>query len=118
MPISDPRDGFFYPILTLMIHSYIIPILKRMAILFKEIKRIYPECEGRIEKTVPRITVWHQETCRVMTNGDPDGRIFLSYPRLNNGFFFLLTNRCHILKKKLPELPEYAVMRHVMMTSL
>ena len=26
-----------------------------------------------------------------MTNGDPEGRIFLSYPHTNNGFFFLLT---------------------------
>ena len=23
--------------------------------------RIYHECEGRIEKSIPRITVWHQE---------------------------------------------------------
>ena len=28
---------------------------------------------------------------RVMTNGDPVGQIFLSYPHTNNGFFFLLT---------------------------
>ena len=27
----------------------------------------------------------------MMTNGDPEGRIFLSYPHTNNGFFFLLT---------------------------
>ena len=40
--------------------------------------RIYHECEGRIEKSVPRITFWHQEACRVMTNGDPEGRNFLS----------------------------------------
>ena len=26
-----------------------------------------------------------------MTNGDPEGWIFLSYPHTNNGFFFLLT---------------------------
>ena len=31
--------------------------------------RIYHECEGRIGKCVPRIAVWHQEACRVMTNG-------------------------------------------------
>ena len=49
--------------------------------------RIYHECEGRIEKSVPRITVWHHEACRVMTNGDPEGRIFLNYPQTNNGFF-------------------------------
>ena len=29
--------------------------------------RIYHGCEGRIEKSVPRIVVWHQEAFRVMT---------------------------------------------------
>ena len=53
--------------------------------------RIYQKCEGRIEKSVPRIAVWHHEACRVMTNGDPEGQIFLSHPHTNNGFFFLLT---------------------------
>ena len=53
--------------------------------------RIYHECEGRIEKSIPRIAVWHHEAWRVMTNGDPEGRIFLSYPHTSNGFFFLLT---------------------------
>ena len=53
--------------------------------------RIYHECEGRVEKSVLRIAVWHHEACRVMTNGDPEGHIFLSYPHTNNGFFFLLT---------------------------
>ena len=52
--------------------------------------RIYHECEGRIEKFVMRIAVWHHEACRVMINGDPEGRSFLSYPHRNNGFFFLL----------------------------
>ena len=53
--------------------------------------RIYHECEGRIEKSVPRIAVWHHEACQMMTNGDPEGRIFLSYPHTNNGFFSLLS---------------------------
>ena len=53
--------------------------------------RIYHEFEGEIEKSVPRITVWHHEACRVMTNGDPEGWIFLSYPHTKNGFVFLLT---------------------------
>ena len=44
-----------------------------------------------MEKSVPKIAVWHQEACRVMTNGDPEGRIFLSYPHTNNVFVFLLT---------------------------
>ena len=60
--------------------------------------RIYHECEGRIEKSVPRITVWHHEACRVMTNCDPEGQIFLSYPHTNIGFFFLLTSTVLYLK--------------------
>ena len=45
-----------------------------------EIIRIHHECEGGIEKSVPRIIVWHQEACRVMTSDDPKGRIFISHP--------------------------------------
>ena len=52
-----------------------------------KIKRIYHECEGKIEKPVPRIAVWHHEVYRVMTNSDLEGQIF----HKNNGFFFLLT---------------------------
>ena len=52
--------------------------------------RIYHECEGRIEKFILRITVWHPKACRVMLNGDTKGSIFLSYPLTNDGFFFLL----------------------------
>ena len=33
--------------------------------------RIYHECEGRIEKSVQRIAVWHHEAFHVMTYGDP-----------------------------------------------
>ena len=54
-------------------------------------KRIYHACEDIIEKPVPRIIVWHHEACRVMTNGDSEGRIFLSHIYTKNGFFFLLT---------------------------
>ena len=57
----------------------------------KMIIRIYHECEGRIEKFVLRIAVWHHEACRVMINGDLEGGIFLSCPHTNNGFIFLLT---------------------------
>ena len=53
--------------------------------------RIYHECGGRVEKSVQRIAVWHHKACLVMTNGDPEGRIFLTYPYTNNGFYFLLT---------------------------
>ena len=54
--------------------------------------RINHECEGGIEKSVLRITVWHHEACRVMTNSDQEGWIFLSHPHTNNGFFFFLTH--------------------------
>ena len=40
--------------------------------------RIYHESEGRIEKSVTGIAVCHHEACLVMTNSDPEGRIFLS----------------------------------------
>ena len=52
--------------------------------------RIYYECKGRIENSVPRIAVWHHEASRVMTNGDPEGLSSLSDPHTNNGFFLLL----------------------------
>ena len=78
--------------------------------------RIYHEGEGRIEKSVPRIAVWHHEACRVMTIDDPEGQIFLSYPHTNNGFLFLLTTVL-LFKNKLPEVPEYAKIQLHMMTS-
>ena len=40
----------------------------------------YHECEGRKEKSVPRITL---SACRVMTNGDPEAWFFLSHPHTN-----------------------------------
>ena len=43
-------------------------------------KRIYHECEIRIEKFVLRIAVWHREACGVMKNSDPEGRIFFILP--------------------------------------
>ena len=49
--------------------------------------RIHHECEDGIEKCVPRITDWHREACRVMTNGDHEVRIFLFHPHTNIGFF-------------------------------
>ena len=44
-----------------------------------------------MEKSVPRINFLHHEACLVMTNGDPEGRIFLFYPHTNYGLFFMLT---------------------------
>ena len=65
--------------------------------------------------------MWHHETCRVMTNGDPEAQIFLSYPHTNNEIFLLLTTVFIYfisLKKKLPEVPEYAKMQFHMMRLL
>ena len=62
-----------------------------------KIIRIYHECEGGIEKCIPRSTHWHHKACRVMKIIDHEGRIFLSHPHTNNGFFFLLTTKCFIL---------------------
>ena len=57
----------------------------------------------------------------MMTNGDPEGRNFLSYPYMNNGLSFLLTTVLiflHIFFKKLPEVPEYAKMQFHILTLL
>ena len=62
--------------------------------------RFYHECEGRIEKSVPRIIDRHHAACLVMTKGDCDGQIFLSHLHMNNGFFFLLVTKYRILYKK------------------
>ena len=79
--------------------------------------RIKHECE--IEKSVPRIAVWHHEACRVMTNGDGEGLIILSHPHTNNGFLFLHNIRYRILLlNRLQEVLESAEMRHDMMTPL
>ena len=63
----------------------------------------------------------HNEAFRVMTNGDPEGQIFLSYPHTNNGFFFLLTTVIvYLFKKKSfqTEIPGYAKMQFHMVTLL
>ena len=70
---------------------------QQMVPLKYEIIRIHHECESGTEKSVKRITGWHHEACRVMTNGDHEGRIFLSHPQTNNEFFFLLTTKYLIL---------------------
>ena len=53
----------------------------------------------------------------MMTNGDPEGRIFLSYSHTSNGFFFLLTTVfIYFFLNKLTEVPEYTYMQFHMMT--
>ena len=56
---------------------YVMMFSRTVYNMFENI-RIYHEYGGTIEEFVPRIAVWHHEACRVMTNGDPEGRIFLS----------------------------------------
>ena len=68
---------------------------------------IHHECEGGIEKSVPRITDWHHEACRVMTKGDREGQVFLSHPHTNDGFFFSLSTNYLILYWKSVRLPEH-----------
>ena len=53
----------------------------------------------------------------MMTNGDPEGRIFLFYPHTKNGFFFLLSI-FFSFQNKLLKVPEYAEMRYDVMASL
>ena len=54
----------------------------------------------------------------MMTNGDPEGRIFLSFPHTNNGFFFLPISDFFIYLFKLPEVPEYAKIQFHMLVVL
>ena len=62
--------------------------------------RIHHECEGGIEKSVPRTTDWYHEACLVMTNGDGEGQTFISHPHTNNGFFFLITTKSPFSNRK------------------
>ena len=52
----------------------------------------------------------------MMTNVDHEGRIFLSHPHKNNGFFscspFNTSFILDILEQRLSEYPKYAEMRH------
>ena len=54
-----------------------------------EIISIHHECERDIEISIPSITDWHHEAFGVVTNGDHEGRIFLSHPHTNNRIIFL-----------------------------
>ena len=58
--------------------------------------RIYHKCEGGIEKSVSRITIWHHEAWQVMTNADCEGRIFLSHPHTNNGLCLFVCLILHV----------------------
>ena len=72
--------------------------------------RIYYEYEGGIKKNVPRITYLHHEACRVLTNEDREGRVFLCHPHTNN-----ISTAFSYFKVRLPVVPEYAEMQHDLM---
>ena len=67
-------------------------------ILCAESIRIYHGVGVR-EKSVPRITLWHHEACRVMPDRDREGRIFLSTPHTNDRFFSCTSfiSECRVL---------------------
>ena len=82
---NDPRGAFcnIFGIIRLpfSIKAFVLSIFKwplKTGFTVYHNKRFYPE--GRIEKSVLRIAVWHHEACRVITNGDSKGRIFSIYP--------------------------------------
>ena len=76
--------------------------------------RIYHECEGRIEKSIPSITVWHHGACPVMTNGDPNGWIFLSCPHTN----IIIYHECEgMIEKSLPRDHRLSSLRSRAMTN-
>ena len=99
MLYADNKNADQLVHLSRLISFFIISLVSPIAVhtcyqgLYRQVLyniRIYHECEGGIEKSFLRITVWHHEACRVMTNGNPEGRIFtcISHPHTNNGFFF------------------------------
>ena len=85
-------------------------------------KRIYHECEGRIKKICPEDRRLASQGLPSDDKGDPGGRIFLSYPHTNNGFFSLLTTVFLSENKLQQEVPEcnFTRWRHfnITMTSL
>ena len=65
--------------------------------------RINHEGEDGIEKSVPRITIWHHIAYQVMTISDHKGQIYDPIITSNNGF---------------PEVPKYTEMQYHKMMSL
>ena len=88
--------------------------------------RIHHECEGGIDKSVPRITIWHHYACQVMPNGDPEGQTVITNDRFLHAILTQIMDSlsCSLLNtafsclKRLPEISEYPEMRHDMMMSL
>ena len=56
--------------------------------------KIHNECKGGIDNFGPRIAVWCHEACRVMTNSDHKGRLFIPS---SHDYFFLNTMKYRML---------------------
>ena len=74
MPISDPRDGFFYPTLTLMTDSYSLS------------KPITDPRDGFFYPTLTLMTDSYSLSKPRDANQWSAGRIFLSYPHTHDRF--------------------------------
>ena len=69
--------------------------------------------ESKIKQSILRITNWHHQACRLITNDDREGQVFLSLPQTNNEFLFLHTfKHGNFIIKNGAEDPEYAGIRH------
>ena len=72
-----------------------------------------------MERSVLRISVWHHAACRVIKNSDYEDRCL--YSILIQVICIIahpLIPSCLYLIKRLPEVPEYAEMRHNIKTLL
>ena len=68
------------------------------------------------ETSIPRVTVWHHEACRKMSDCDPEGRIFLSVPHTSHYRFFFL-HTFHFWKWVFDNaVTSFADVCHIMMT--
>ena len=71
-----------------------------------------------MDKSVPGITVWHHEACRVLPVYDREGRIFLSIPHTHDRFFFLSHRSFLNVDFFNKAVTSIADIRHIVMTLL
>ena len=76
--------------------------------------RICNEWEVWIDKSVPRVTVWHHEALPSDAKQWPEGQIYRSMPLTNDRFFFLHTFLC----KSLNKLQFYLKIRHTLTSAI
>ena len=80
---------------------------------------LYALVYENIESTVSARVRWKNPSRGMMANSNGESLLFLSHPHTNNGLFFLLAIKYHILcLKRLPAVSEYAEMRHGIMPPL